>query len=88
MIVEAMIQSMKSVRSVNDFYSILNAISNNIDTNMSTNEMLSFYNVAKNLLIKSGDVNLNITKTYLTGYDCMFIMVVVKLILSNIINRV
>lgn len=69
MIVEAMIQSMKSVRSVNDFYSILNAISNNIDTNMSTNEMLSFYNVAKNLLIKSGDVNLNITKTYLTGYD-------------------
>ena len=47
----------------------MNAISNNIDTNMSTNEMLSFYNVAKNLLIKSGDVNLNITKTNLTGYD-------------------
>ena len=69
MVVEAMIQSMKSVRSVNDFYSILNAISNNIDTNMTTNEMLSFYNVAKNLLIKSGDINLNITKTYLTGYD-------------------
>lgn len=69
MIVEAMVQSLKGVRSVNDFYSILDAISNNLDTNMSTNEMLSFYDVAKNLLVKSGDVNLNITKTYLTGYD-------------------
>lgn len=69
MVVEGMIQSLKSVRNVNDFYKILDAISNNMDTNMTTEEMLSMYNVAKNMLLKGGDVNLNITKTFLTGYD-------------------
>lgn len=69
MVVEGMIQSLKSVRNVNDFYKILDAISNNMDTNMTTEEMLSMYDVAKNMLLKGGDVNLNITKTFLTGYD-------------------
>ncbi len=69
LVVEGMIGSLKNVKSVEDFYKILDTIGKNMDTNMTTEEMLSFYNIGKNLLLKSGDVKLNITKTFLTGYD-------------------
>ncbi len=69
LVVEGMIGSLKNVRKVEDFYKILDTIGKNMDTNMTTEEMLSFYNIGKNMLLKNGDVNLNITKTFLTGYD-------------------
>lgn len=70
LVVEAMANSAKNLSSINDFYSILDAISINIDTNMSTNEMLNLYNVGKNMIFgaNSGSM-INIQKTYLTGYD-------------------
>ncbi len=70
LVVEAMANSAKSLSSINDFYSILDAVSINMDTNMSTNEMLNLYNVGKNMIFgaNSGSM-INIQKTYLTGYD-------------------
>lgn len=70
LVVEAIANSAKSLSSINDFYSILDAISINMDTNMSTNEMLNLYNVGKNMIFgaNSGSM-INIQKTYLTGYD-------------------
>lgn len=71
LVVEGIANSAKSISSINDFYSILDAVSNNMDTNMSTNEMLNLYNVGKNMLFnstKDGSM-INIQKTYLTGYD-------------------
>ena len=38
---------------------------------MTTEEILSFYNIAKSIMLKNSDVNLNITKTFLTGYSLM-----------------
>lgn len=69
LVVEGMIKQVKTLRSVSDFYKVLDTISKNIETNMSTDEILSFYNVAKSIMMKDEDVNLNITKTFLTGYD-------------------
>ena len=69
LVVEAMTKKLKTIRSVNDFYDILDAISNNIETNMQTETMLDFYNVGKNILINSSIDNINIEKTYLTGSD-------------------
>lgn len=69
LVVEGMINQAKTIRSVNDLYKILDTISDNIDLSMTTEELLSFYNIAKSLMVKGGDVNLNITKTFLTGYD-------------------
>lgn len=69
LVVEGMINQVKTLRSVNDFYNVLNTVSKNIDTNMTTDEMLSFYNVGKSILTKDEDVKVNITKTFLTGYD-------------------
>lgn len=69
LVVEGMINKLKTLRSVNDFLKVLDTISNNIETNMSTDQMLSFYNVGKAILTKEKDVQINITKTFLTGYD-------------------
>ena len=72
LVVEGIAQKAKSIRNVNDFYKILDAISKNIDTNMSTNKMLSFYNVFKKMLtttLSGKDDFITIDHTYLTGSD-------------------
>ncbi len=69
LVVEGIIQKAKNIRSVNDFYDVLNAISNNIETNMATETLLDFYNVGKNILMNNNIDNLNIEKTYLMGSD-------------------
>ncbi len=69
LVVEALVSRVKSLRSVNDFLNVLDTVSKSIKTNMSTEEMLSLYNVAKNALTQSDTVQLNITKTFLTGYS-------------------
>lgn len=68
LVVEAISKKAKTVRSVDKFYEILNTISNNTETNISTDEMLNLYNVAKKMLLKN-NASINIEKTYLTGYD-------------------
>lgn len=68
LVVEAMAKKVKNIRSVNKFYEVLDAISKNIETNVSTDEMLNLYNVGKKMLLEN-DASINIEKTYLTGYD-------------------
>lgn len=69
LVVEAIIQKAKTIRSVTQFYEILDAISKNIDTNMSTDEILSFYNIGKSLMFSNTNNIVNIQKTFLTGYS-------------------
>lgn len=71
MIVEAMVSELKNISSIDDFYKIIDDVANNIDTNMTRSQILSLYNVGKDLLInmlKDGQ-SLTIEKTYLSGYD-------------------
>lgn len=71
LVVEAIAKKLKTLRNVNDFMKVLDTVSKNIDTNMSTKEMLNFYNVGKTILEKSNfneDEFFNIQKTYLSGY--------------------
>ncbi len=69
-IIEALIKKIKDLRSVSEFENLLNAVSRNIETNITTNQMLSLYDVAKNMLAdKSGTKNLSIQKTYLAYYN-------------------
>ncbi len=72
LVVSGIANSIKNIDSVNKFYDILDAISQTIDTNMSTDKLLSFYEVAKEIVAKSLNNEtdfINIEKTYLTGYD-------------------
>lgn len=68
LVVSAIAKSVKKINTVKDFYNILDVISESIDTNMTTNQMLSFYNVAKDIIAKSlnNDTDfINIERTYL-----------------------
>lgn len=73
LIVEAISKKATSIHSISDFYKVLDAIVNNIETNMATSQMLSFYEVAKDMLGKvisnSGEEFFTIERTYLTGND-------------------
>ena len=68
-VVEGIMQKAKTIRSLNQFYEILDVISKNIDTNMTTDEMLSFYEIGKKLLLSNDNNVINIQKTWLRGYS-------------------
>lgn len=69
LVVEGLINELKNVKSAKKVYKILDTISRNIDTNMTTDEILSYYNVGKRLLFSNGNNIFNIQKTWLRGYD-------------------
>ena len=76
LVVEAMANALKNIKDVETFYQILNDVVNNIDTNMKTSQILSLYQVGKNILLNKlgSDAKLSIQKTYLTGYDLYIYM--------------
>ena len=64
---------LKSIKSVNTIYNLLDTISNNMETNMNTNEILSLYNIGKEIFLKSNSSNIDeiikIKKLFINGYD-------------------
>lgn len=70
-IVEAMAKKVMSVTSFSSFENLLNAVSKNIETNLSTTQILSFYQTLKDMLVNGlkGDSFINIQKTYLEVYS-------------------
>ncbi len=69
-IIKAMINKMTTIRNINTILDILETVSNNLDTNLTTNEILSFYNVFKEIITSTnyqdGDA-LNIEQLRLKG---------------------
>lgn len=63
LIIKAMLQKMATIRDVNQLLSILDTVSKNLDTNLTTDEILSFYNIFKDI----------ITTTNYQGGDVFFI---------------
>ena len=70
-IVMALINKMKTITEVSKFTEILNTISNSLDTNLTTKQILSFYNVGKDIIKKSLSADeadlINIQQLYLQG---------------------
>ena len=66
---EEIINKMKEIKDVSTFMNILNTVSNSMDTNLTTKQILSFYNVGKDILkrsLSSDDADLvNIQQLYL-----------------------
>ena len=71
LIVEALTKKALSLNTITDFSDIMNAISNNIVTNMSTKEMLSSYNILKSMILNviSDKDALVVEKSFLEVYD-------------------
>jgi LCP family protein required for cell wall assembly len=86
-IVKALINKMKTITDVSTFMDILNTVSNNIDTNLTTKQILSFYNVGKDIIKKSlssDDADLiNIQQLYLQGTGQMIYDERTKLVLYD-----
>lgn len=74
MVVEAMVNKLKNINNLDDFYKVLDDVAKNIDTNMSTEQILSLYDVAKKVLLNASDSKVSIQKTYLSGYDLTMYM--------------
>ena len=70
-LVKILINKVKTINNVSKFMEILNTVSNSLDTNLTTDQILSFYNVAKDIAIRSlaaDDADLiDIQQLYLQG---------------------
>lgn len=71
-VVEAIANESKHITSFDQFKDILNAVQKNINTNMSTEQILSLYSVGKSIIMNTLNgnvVNLSINKTYLETFS-------------------
>ena len=70
-IIMALVNKMKNIKDVSSFMSVLNTVSNSMDTNLTTKQILSFYDVAKNIIKKSLSSDeaelVNIQQLFLNG---------------------
>lgn len=86
-IVKELINKMKTITQVSKFMEILNTISNSLDTNLTTKQILSFYNVGKDIIKKSlaaDDADLvNIQQLYLQGTGQMIYDERMRMVLWN-----
>ncbi|MDE5539419.1 MAG: LCP family protein, partial [Bacilli bacterium] len=70
-LIESIAKKLASPSTISNIEELLNAVTNNLSTNMSRNQILSFYEVMKNMISKSfkdGDF-ISIQKTYLEYYN-------------------
>ena len=85
-----MLRKLTTIRSVDQLLELIDTVSNNLDTNLTTNEILSFYNIFKNIISVSneqtGDV-LRIDQIRLTGDGEMIYFKNLKLTLWSYILR-
>lgn len=77
-IVMALLDKFKSVKDLDTVYKLLDTISNNMNTNMSTEQILSLYNVFKQMASKSGYTTdmaelIGMQRLYLNGHDARII---------------
>ena len=67
-IIKAMMEKLKEMKSVSKFTEILKTISNNLDTNLTQQQMINFYNLAMDMTKTSNDGSIvNFTSLYLDG---------------------
>ncbi len=75
LVIQALLEKIKSIKSVNQFTKVFNTIANSLDTNLTQKQILSFYSIAKDIAkvgLSSNSSNIvNIQQLYLQGYGAM-----------------
>ncbi len=70
-VIKAMIDKIKSIKSASQFLKVLDTISNNFDSNFTNDQILSFYSIAEDLMNNDLATNktdlVNIQQLYLLG---------------------
>lgn len=72
LVIKGIVNKLKNIKSINQLYEVLDAVSLSLDTNLTREQILGFYNVFKKVLLNSdslSDTNdiIKIQKTYLNG---------------------
>ena len=74
-VIQGMLSKLGTIDSIDKVNNLLDTVSSNMDTNLSTDQILSFYNVGKDILLKSAKTNtddlISMQKLYLDGYTKM-----------------
>ncbi len=87
LVIQAMLEKIKSINSVNKFTEIFNTVSNSIDTNLTTKQILSFYSIAKDIVktgLSSNHSNIvTIDQLYLYGQSAMIYDTSMRMVLYN-----
>ena len=72
-IINAMLNKMKDIKSLNDFYKLLDIAGENIDTNIDKDTMITGFDTFKNILLNSKNINsedfVGTQRLYLSGKD-------------------
>jgi hypothetical protein len=84
-IIIAIANKLKEIKDISKIYELLDVLSNNIDTNMEKDTILSFYNLIKNVLTKDDDNTINIERLEITGDGQMIYDESTRLTLWNFI---
>lgn len=86
-IVMALLDKMKGITKVSSFMDILDTVSNSLDTNLTTKQILSFYNILKDILKRSASAEdsniINIQQLYLQGTGEMIYDERMRMVLYN-----
>lgn len=93
LVIKAIMSKAKSIKSINKVYDILDKISISMDTNLTREQILDFYNVFKKILLNSDSLSdsndiISMQKTYLNGsggliYDNIMNMKLYEYVPSN-----
>ena len=71
LVIEGIVNKVKDMKSINQVMKVLNTVTNNLDTNFTEEQILSFYDIAKdimnNALQKDDEDLINIEQLYLDG---------------------
>lgn len=68
LVVQGILNRVKSIKSASQMLNILDTVSSNMDTNFTTKQILSFYDIAKKILLTNKSSNLiNMQQLYLQG---------------------
>ena len=85
-VVQGIINKIKAIKSASQALEILDKISKSMDTNFTTKQLLSFYDIAKAIVATSNSDNLiNMQHTYLTGSGQMIFDERAGMVLYNFI---
>ena len=68
-VIEAIALKMKGINRVSEFKKILDTISRNLETNVTPEQIMSFYDVGKDILLNVNSNALSIKKTFLNCYN-------------------
>ncbi len=89
-IIRALLNKLKDINNINTIYSLLETISKSVQMNMSNSQVLSLYNIAKDILTKSSSGEsmedlLSMQRLYLSGSDAYIYDPVYKQTLYNFV---